>query len=132
MNPTKRKEIIEVTAAEQNVPAEVLDKIVSQYYRRVQKMLSSAEHTSVQLPGLGIFFVNFRSLDRKVLRLRGLIEKLDTSTTMQAYAISKDRKQDLVQLEVLLDNVLMERQRKKMIREIQQAHEQDLTSNLEE
>lgn len=132
MNPTKRKEIVDITAAQQGVPAEVLDKVISQYYRRVQKMMSSAEHTSVQLPGLGIFFVNYRSLDRKVLRMRGLIEKLDQSTTMQAYAISKDRKEDLVQLEVLLDKVLMERQRKKMIREIQQSHEQDTTTDLEE
>lgn len=123
MNPVKRKVIIEKLSEELDIPSSKLDKLVNHYYQHVMNTMTGCTHVNVNVPGLGVFYVKSKSLERKILRTNGYVNKLKFETSLRAYAIRMDRTENLEKLLFLQEMLNQEKLRKQTIRELQKHYE---------
>jgi nucleoid DNA-binding protein len=102
MIPRKRRELTAELAPTLGVPAELLDDVVSFYFKSVQEKLSSLDFLQVAVPELGTFQVKGKALKGKILKTNGLLKKFGLSSTPQATAICAEKQAELTALEQLL------------------------------
>jgi nucleoid DNA-binding protein len=127
MNPTKHRKVLEQVSIRLEIDPMTAQAVTDFYWKTVQQRLSSGESHTVQVPGLGVFQIKERALDRKIRRVQGLVRKLEDSDTMQAFAIRKEKLDDLRRLEATLEVLQGERARKASIRESRRKDQPDPT-----
>ena len=70
MHPKKAKEFIDAVAKEVSLSKEVVDSIISFYYRQLRSGLSSLSHYRVHLTNLGDFTIKHWKVDDKIDKLQ--------------------------------------------------------------
>jgi hypothetical protein len=91
-------------AEQYDIPASLVDDIVSFYYKEVRKNLSSLENLRVNLPGLGHFIIQKKSVDALILKYRNLNNKYDTQTFIN-YHNKKSAEQKLEKLTAAIKKI---------------------------
>lgn len=75
MRPKKAKQFIPELASELNLPVEMVEDVISYYWREVRKSLSGLKHTRVHLTNLGDFTIKHWKLNDKIEMLEKFEEK---------------------------------------------------------
>lgn len=133
MRPVKRKELINKTAQQIELPPELVEDIVSFFYSNLHKRLSSGDHYAIQVPNLGIFVIKPKSLDKKMEHTELKIPYLEKIDTMHAYEIRMERIEDLRKFKILKEQLEAEKEKKRKIYETRKSNTNEHhTTNLEE
>ena len=134
MRPARRKQIVAKTASEMELPAELVDEIVSYLYTTVQNMLSSGDYHAIQVPNLGQFVIKPKSLVKKIEHTENKIPYLEKIDAMHIYEIRMERIEDLRKMRILQERMAEEKERKRKIYESRNLnnHEKYINPNLEE
>lgn len=126
MNPIKRKVIAMQTAKEMGLPLELVDDIVSFYYKNVQNKLATLSNINMNVPNLGTFILKEKSVIRKldkyenaIIRLEEQIEA-DKFVSLQKYASIVSMKDSVLNFE----NALSEMKKEKISREEKQKEKE--------
>ena len=134
LRPTKAKTFISEVAVEQELSEELVDAIISFYWREVRKSLSGLKHFRVHLTNLGDFTIKHWKIDEKISKLERFEEmnRLKGLQQMTARFKTVETLYDLKTLKVLM---LEEKQRaefikihKKNLHVNQGEHNKDLES----
>jgi nucleoid DNA-binding protein len=112
LNPVKRKELIEKTAQQMELPVELVEDIVSFFYTTLRKRMSSGDYYSIQVPNLGQFVIKPKSLDRKMEMLSRRIPQLEEMPSMLAYEMKLQGQKDLAKFHEIKEKLQQERDRK--------------------
>jgi hypothetical protein len=75
LRPKKAKQFIPELASELNLPIEMVEEVISYYWREVRKSLSGLKHTRVHLTNLGDFTIKHWKLSDKIEMLEKFEEK---------------------------------------------------------
>jgi hypothetical protein len=75
LRPKKAKQFIPELASELNLPIEMVEEVISYYWREVRKSLSRLKHTRVHLTNLGDFTIKHWKLSDKIEMLEKFEEK---------------------------------------------------------
>ena len=134
MRPVKRKELIAKTAQQMELPAELVEDIVSFFYSVLHKRLSSGDHHAIQVPNLGRFVMKPKSLQKKIEHTENKIPFLEKIDTMRAYEVRLERIQDLEKFKKLQEQMQSEKDRKQGVAELRKSktYEKYTDSDLEE
>ena len=97
MIPKKSKKVIEQVSEDLDLPENVVDDIISFYYKEVRKTLSSLEHIKINIDGLGHFVIKQRSVEKMTRKFEAIMNKYDTET----FANYHNRKSAELKLEKL-------------------------------
>lgn len=118
MNPIKSKHIIDKTAADLGLPVKVVDDVVGFYYKTLQKRLSSVEHHSLLVPCLGTFVIKKKSLDEKLKKNIGFVQKIETDIdiTVQTYELILQKRKDIEAYLRIMDIMNSEQQRREEVK----------------
>lgn len=115
------------------LPAELVDEVISFLYTTVQNKLSSGEHYAIQVPNLGQFVIKPKSLVKKIEHTENKIPYLEKIDAMHVYAIRLERMEDLKKMRILEQRMAEEKERKRQIYESRNlnTYEKYTDSNLE-
>lgn len=118
MNPIKRKSIVELTAKDLNLSADIVDDIVSHYYLTLQRKLSSVEHPYIAVPRLGTFVVKKKSLVEMITKHQNFVNKIekDEHITVHTYELIIKKRADIEQLTKLQERMNQELERKEEVK----------------
>lgn len=121
MNPLKRKDIVQRTAKELNLPEAVVEDIVSFYYKYVSKKLSALEHTAVLVPNLGTFVVKRKALAKKIEAYDGYVGRLEAAhneeSSMADYGHLIAKRKELENFKSRMSDIEADIERKKEVTE---------------
>ena len=114
MRPIKRKQISEKVAEKLKLSAEIVDEVMSCYFRAVQKKLSALEHNRVSVDGLGTFFIKRRKLDQKLTKYKDALLRYETKSNpdMSDYSSIRDMKFEIEKFEKAISKMDYEADRK--------------------
>ncbi len=118
MNPIKRKTIVEKTANDLGLPVQIVDEIISFYYKTVQKKLSNAKHHSIAVPNLGTFVIKRKSLEEKIKKNIAFVQKIETDVdiSVQTYELIIQKRKDIAGYVELLELMKSEQERKQDVK----------------
>ena len=118
MNPVKRKSIVELTAKDLNLSADVVDDIVSHYYLTLQRKLSSVEHPYIAVPRLGTFVVKKKSLVEMITKHQNFVNKIekDEHISVHTYELIIKKRDDIQKLTKLQERMNQELERKEEVK----------------
>jgi nucleoid DNA-binding protein len=118
LNPIKRKSIVELTAKDLNLSADIVDDIVSHYYLTLQRKLSSVEHPYIAVPRLGTFVVKKKSLVEMITKHQNFVNKIekDEHITVHTYELIIKKRADIEQLTKLQERMNQELERKEEVK----------------
>ena len=116
------------------LPAELVEDIVSFFYSQLHKRLSSGDHYALQVPNLGQFVIKPKSLQKKIERTEANIPYLEKIDTMLAYEVRLERISDLEKFKKLQEQMGQEKERKEQIytKRKSNTHEKYDPTDLEE
>ena len=97
------------------LPAELVEDIVSFFYSQLHKRPSSGDHHALQVPNLGQFVIKPKSLQKKIERTEANIPYLEKIDTMLAYEVRLERISDLEKFRKLQEQMAGEKERKEQI-----------------
>lgn len=97
------------------LPAELVEDIVSFFYSTLHKRLSSGDYHSLQVPNLGRFVIKPKSLQKKIEHTENKIPFLEKIDTMRAYEVRLTHIEDLKKFQKLQEAMQAERDRKESI-----------------
>ena len=80
MIPKKPQEIIKQTSEDLDLPQQLVDAIITHYYKEIRKNLSSLEHIRLNLPGLGHFLIRGNVVNKLTSKYNIQMEKYSTDT----------------------------------------------------
>lgn len=78
MNPAKRKEISQKVAEKLNLSFEIVDEIITCYFKSIQKKMSNLEHSRLAIDGLGTFYVKKNRLLAKLENYKAALERTES------------------------------------------------------
>jgi hypothetical protein len=115
MKPSKRKDISELTAKKLGIPVELVDNMISEYYKFSTKKMSSLKYLKFDFPGLGIFSINLRRLDRRINIQHSMIRKLSFTTkpSLDKYGnlqLEKDNLEKMLKLRDKIEQIQTKKQ----------------------
>jgi hypothetical protein len=118
LNPIKRKTIVEKTANDLGLPVQIVDEIISFYYKTVQKKLSNAKHHSIAVPNLGTFVIKRKSLEEKIKKNIAFVQKIETDVdiSVQTYELIIQKRKDIAGYVELLELMKSEQERKQDVK----------------
>jgi nucleoid DNA-binding protein len=118
LNPIKRKTIVEKTAADLDLPVQIVDEIVSFYYKTVQKKLSAVKHHSIVVPNLGTFVIKRKALEEKIKKSILFVQKIETDIdiSVQTYELIIQKRKDIADYLQLLELMKSEQNRKQEVK----------------
>lgn len=134
MNPLKRKDIVQMTAQELNLPEAVVEDIANFYYKYLSKKLSAIEHTGVTVANLGTFVVKRKALAKKIEAYDGYVGRLEAAhneeSSMTDYGHLIQKRKELENFKSRMTQIEDDIERKKEVTERKiafkkQADEQD-------
>lgn len=116
------------------LPAELVEDIVSFFYSTLHKRLSSGDFHSLQVPNLGRFVIKPKSLQKKIEHTEKKIPFLEKIDTMRAYEVRLTHIEDLKKFQKLQEAMQAERDRKESIVALRKSntYEKYPDSDLEE
>lgn len=135
MNPLKRKDIVKITAEQLGLPINVVEDIVSFYYKQVSKKLGSAEFTAVNVSNLGIFVIKKKALAKKIDAYDGFVGRLevehenDTESSMDKFGLIMEKRHELEKFRGLMTKLDNEVIRKKEVTERKIAFKNQANEN---
>jgi hypothetical protein len=103
MVPKKQSEIIKQLAEDTNQDLDLLDDVVSFYYKTLRKRLTSLEDLQILVPQLGTFMARKGNIVKKLTKIEHL--RSTNLDTVQKYAGKKDRDTLEIQLQGLLKKI---------------------------
>jgi len=112
MLPKSSKHFIVPTAENLNVDSQLVEDVISFYYSRIRKTLSSLESPIVRIEHLGSFKVKTKELPKLYNKYKKHLSVLKTDTFSQM-SIKKDIESKLVEVIELQDIIMDEYRRKK-------------------
>ena len=104
MNPKKSNKLYTEISEDLSLNEDQVEDIIEFYYKEVRKNLSSLENLRINLPGLGHFIIQKKSVDALILKYRNLNNKYDTQTFIN-YHNKKSAEQKLEKLSVAIKNI---------------------------
>lgn len=133
LRPVKRKEIVAKTAEQLELPAELIDEIVTFYYNGLHKKMISGDYHRIQVPNLGTFVIKYKSLLNLIRHTENKIPYLDKIGTMIAYERKLERIKDLEKF-MQLKQIMEEERANKLAfhKQKRESYENQLNRNLEE
>jgi hypothetical protein len=123
MHPVKHRKVLEGTPRPEGMDPKTARQIVDFFWKSVHAKLSSGDHAAVKVTGLGTFQLKGKALDRKVLKSRALVDKLQDATSMQAYAIRLDKTEELEKLTGLQTRLHDEAEKKRSIKALRKKNQ---------
>lgn len=114
MRPIKRKQISEKVAEKLKLSAEIVDEIISCYYKTVQKKLSALENDRLYVDGLGTFYIKRRKLEQKLAKYKEAVSRYEAKPdpNMSDYSSIRDMKFEIEKFEKALSTMDYEADRK--------------------
>jgi nucleoid DNA-binding protein len=114
LRPIKRKQISEKVAEKLKLSAEIVDEIMTCYFRAVQKKLSALDHDRVAVDGLGTFYIKRRKLEQKLTKYKDALARYEAKPdpNMSDYSSIRDMKFEIEKFERALSKMDYEADRK--------------------
>lgn len=97
MIPKKSSILYTELSEETGLPENMIDNIVSFYYKQVRKELTELNHPIINIHGLGQFTVKIKTVDSLIQKYERLIEKASDYTYSQ-YNMKKSNEAKLIKL----------------------------------
>lgn len=125
MNPIKRKAISQMTGDQLELPLQLIDDIISFYYKYVQIQLTNLNHANINVPNLGTFSIKSKNLSGKLLKYEAAVSKLekhieeDKFMSMRKYASVVEMKEAIANMKkanTFIEEEKYEREKKKQER----------------
>ena len=116
MYPHKFKTISGPIAVRHGLSSETTEKVARVFFREVQLRLSALDHTGVDVPGLGVFTLKAARASRKVLKINGLLQKIEQQDSVRNALIRVEQTTELTSLNRVLGQYALEQARKITIR----------------
>ena len=104
MKPKKYQKITQKLSQKNDWDEDLVNDVVSFFYKRVRKALSNLEETSVLIPKLGTFKVRPGKLSKLAGQKERALEKINPHD-FSKYASYKRNKEDLEKLNVAIEKV---------------------------
>lgn len=119
MKPLKRKQISEIIAEKMKLPLDLVDEIVSSYYKQIQKKLSGLEHERLFIDGLGTFYIKKKKLDSKMQAYKNIIDlhANNENPDMSEFSYILALKTELKKFESIKEQINLEEQKKEIKKE---------------
>jgi hypothetical protein len=111
MIPKKSTQLFKELAEEQNVPLELIQDLIEEYYKNVRSNLTSLSHPRINVEGLGQFVARPGLIKKSIQRYKKALSDHDTST-FKAYYNKKMLEEKVESLEKI-DKKLDETELKK-------------------
>lgn len=115
MRPKKAKEFIENVATQVGLAKEVVDSIISFYYRELRQNLTSLSHYKVHVTNLGDFGIKHWKVDDKIDKLQRF-EENNKAKGLQKITARFKTAESLYELNALKKLIEEENQRKEFIK----------------
>ncbi len=114
MNPAKRKEISQKIAEKLNLSFEIVDEIITCYFKSIQKKMSNLEHSRLAIDGLGTFYVKKNRLLAKLENYKAALERTESiaEPDMSDFRYILGLRNELKLYEKSLDEITQEEQNK--------------------
>jgi hypothetical protein len=117
LTPPKLQQLLQPLSAKTGLAPEILSQLARAYYGHVQAQLSSLDILNLDVPGLGVFVLKPKALERKILKTKGLLEKVKQRTSLRSFQIAQNMQQDLDQLLAIQLKHQQDQKRKLKIRQ---------------
>jgi len=103
MKSLTRKDISKLTAEKLNLDVDMVDDLMTSYYKQVSKKLSGIQHLHINLSGLGVSSVNKRRLGKLVDKQQKVVNRLihQVDISMSRYSTLKTAEERLEALSSL-------------------------------
>lgn len=121
MVPKKAKEVIAETAAQLNLPEELVDDVINHYYKKIRTSLSGLEEASILVHNLGTFKVKRKRLLEAKEKYEKKLEAMPIADTFMRFTLRKEAADRIDKLNNLLKVLDEEDLRKQEIK--QKRHE---------
>lgn len=115
MRPKKAKEFIDDVAKETNLSKDVVESVISFYYRQLRQNLSSLSHNRVHVTNLGDFVIKHWKVDDKIDMLQKF-EENNKAKGLQKITARFKTAESLYELRNLKKTIEEENQRKDFIK----------------
>jgi len=115
LHPKKAKEFIDDVAKEVGLAKEVVDNIISFYYRELRENLSKLKHYRVHVTNLGDFTIKHWKIDDKIDKLQRF-EENNKAKGLQKITARFKTAEALYELNTLKKIIEEENQRKEFIK----------------
>jgi nucleoid DNA-binding protein len=114
LNPAKRKEISQKIAEKLNLSFEIVDEIITCYFKSIQKKMSNLEHSRLAIDGLGTFYVKKNRLLAKLENYKAALERTESiaEPDMSDFRYILGLRNELKLYEKSLDEITQEEQNK--------------------
>ncbi len=114
MNPAKRKEISQKVAEKLNLSFEIVDEIITCYFKSIQKKMSNLEHSRLAIDGLGTFYVKKNRLLAKLENYKAALERTESiaEPDMSDFRYMLGLRNEIKLYEKSLDEITQEEQNK--------------------
>lgn len=123
MKPLKQKDISKLTAEKLNLDIDMVDDLITEYYKYVQKKLSSAKHLKINITGLGVFSVRLGRVKNQIKVKEKVVNMLTqrVKLSLSRYETLHTAKEDLENLKNLQELLELEIDKKKEFKENRDA-----------
>lgn len=123
MKPLKQKDISKLTAEKLNLDVDMVDDLMTGYYKHVQKKLSSAEHLKINITGLGVFSVRLGRVKSQIKAKEKVVNMLTqrVKLSLSRYETLHTAKEDLEKLMNLQEAMEQEIEKKRKFKEHRDA-----------
>lgn len=115
MNPKNHKVFKKEIADEVGVHENVVDDFVAFYYSKVRKALSSLEHPSILVDGLGTFKIRKARLEKSIKSSKSKLGDL-CNNTYKGYERKVALEDKISKMEILMDNINENIEKKKQFK----------------
>jgi nucleoid DNA-binding protein len=114
LNPAKRKEISQKVAEKLNLSFEIVDEIITCYFKSIQKKMSNLEHSRLAIDGLGTFYVKKNRLLAKLENYKAALERTESiaEPDMSDFRYMLGLRNEIKLYEKSLDEITQEEQNK--------------------
>jgi len=111
----KRRKISELTSKKLNLPIELIDDLISEFYGEFQTHASSMEKARLNVPGLGQFFIVKKRLKSRIIKVRKVLEFMESknSTSIARYETRLAKKTEIEKMEDMLETINKQQQEKR-------------------
>jgi 4-alpha-glucanotransferase len=107
MNPRKSSQLYKEVSEELNVPTDIVEDLVQDFYKEIRSNLTSLAYPRINIDGLGQFVARPGLVRKSIPRYKAILESHDTSTFSAYYnkKMLEDKVDCLEKLEKKLDDV---------------------------
>jgi 4-alpha-glucanotransferase len=118
MIPKKSTQLFKELAEEQNVPLELIQDLIEEYYKNVRSNLTSLSHPRINVEGLGQFVARPGLIKKSIQRYKKALSDHDTSTFKAYYnkKMLEEKVESLEKIDKKLDETELKKEQFKKIK----------------